>query len=178
VDGGHAHCFLQGGCTSPNQGLPFLRSAIGRPRREPGRLRLSSTHHCFTCACAFFAPGEGRETCSMFQKPVMSSPLLQEIKETDAKERSSLTPSKSRRSPVPISAPNATLPKRIQRRFAPKRLYPFAVIGRLLKPGGYSPLSSTSPRGGCEVRCSISSPSADRISRVWCWYWVSLQGSL
>lgn len=69
MDGGDARCFLQGGCTSPNQGLPFLRYAIGRPRRETGRLRLSCTHRFFTCACAFFAPGEGRETCSMFHVP-------------------------------------------------------------------------------------------------------------
>jgi hypothetical protein len=156
------------------------RAAKAGNRQTPTLLHTSLLYLCVCIFCAGRGARDERHVpCSMFQKPVMSSLLLLEIKETDAKERSSLRPpSKSRRSPVPISAPNATLPKRIQGRFAPKRLYPFAVIGRLLKPGGYSPLSSTSLRGGCEVRCSISSPSADRISRVWCLVLGSLQSAV
>lgn len=103
--------------------------------------------------------------------------LLPEIKETDAKEKEfpetplqiktitslhfspKMRPSQSGCSAV--SPPSGSIQ--------------FAVIGRFLKPGGYSPLSSTSLRGGCEVRCRISSPSADRISRVWYWAVWSLQ---
>jgi hypothetical protein len=185
VDGGYARCFLQGGCTSPQSrpSIPSIRHRADKAGTRQTQTLLHTSLHL--CVCIFCA---GRGTRDMFHVPETGQVKPPSSRDQgDGRKRKEFPetppPPNQDDHQSPFQPQDATLPKRIQRRFAPKRLYPSAVIGRLLKPGGYSPLSSTSLRGGCEVRCSISSPSADRISRVW--YWavgslqsVSLQGSL
>jgi hypothetical protein len=68
VDGEYARCFFAGWLYK-SQSRPSIPSIRHRADKAGTRQTRPLLHtHVFTCACAFFAPGEGLETCSMFQK--------------------------------------------------------------------------------------------------------------
>ena len=68
MDGGDARCFFAGWLykSQSRPSIPSIRHRAGKAGTRQTRPLLHT--HVFTCACAFFAPGEGLETCSMFQK--------------------------------------------------------------------------------------------------------------
>jgi hypothetical protein len=114
VDGEYARCFFAGWLYK-SQSRPSIPSIRHRADKAGTRQTRPLLHtHVFTCACAFFAPGEGLETCSMFQKETgRVIPPSSSRNQGDGRKRKGVLrpPSKSRRSPVSISAPKCGPPK-------------------------------------------------------------------